>query len=196
MISPSVMRVDLQINSRAVAHKADLLNTVVGARRMVDVIIKNVNPEDIQTCHDIEVACFSESEAASMEKIRRRARIFQEGFLVAQINRQVVGFINSGATDNPDLSDEDFKDLVGHDSNGRNMVVLSIAVAPRYQGSGISRPLMENFIVKARVLGKQAILLLCKKNMISYYEKFGYEEAGASASTHGGGRWHEMRLDL
>ena len=32
--------------------------------------------------------------------------------------------------------------------------------------------------------------------MIGYYEKFGYADAGVSASTHGGGLWHEMRLDL
>lgn len=163
---------------------------------MVDVIVRDVTPEDIKACHDIEVACFSESEAASMEKIERRARIFQEGFLVAEINRKIVGFINSGATDSPDLSNEAFKDLVGHDSNGENMVVLSIAVAPGFQGSGISRPLMEKFVSNAKALGKTAILLLCRKNLIGYYEKFGYQDTGVSASNHGGGRWHEMRLDL
>ena len=131
-----------------------------------------------------------------MQKIKKRATIFPQGFLVALGEGKVVGFINSGATNKPDLADEEFKDMVGHDTDGKNIVILSIAVAPSYQGRGVSRPLMERFIDRACVLGKRAILLLCRENMIGYYKKFGYADAGVSASTHGGGRWHEMRLDL
>ena len=163
---------------------------------MVDVTIRHVAATDIQACYDIEIACFSKAEAASIEKIEKRAVIFPEGFLIAHGDGKVVGFINSGATNKPDLADEEFKDMVGHDSDGKNMVILSIAVAPGFQGRGISRPLMEWFIDSSRILGKQTILLLCRENMIGYYQRFGYEDAGVSASTHGGGRWHEMRLNL
>ena len=163
---------------------------------MVDVTIRKVAANDIQACYEIEVACFSEAEAASVKKIEKRAAIFPDGFLVAQAGEKVIGFVNSGATDKPDLADEEFKDMVGHDPDGKNIVILSIAVAPSCQGVGISRPLMERFIDRARALDKQTILLLCRENMIGYYEKFGYEDAGVSASTHGGGRWHEMRLNL
>lgn len=161
-----------------------------------DITIRDVSKDDVHACYDIEVACFSETAAASMEKIEKRATIFPQGFLVALGDGKVIGFINSGATDKPDLADEEFKNMVGHDGDGKNIVILSIAVAPSHQGRGISRLLMEQFIDRARVLRKQTVLLLCRENMIGYYEKFGYADAGVSASIHGGGRWHEMRLDL
>lgn len=163
---------------------------------MLEVNVRQVQAADIATCHAIEQACFSLSEAASTEKISKRALLYQEGFLVAEVNGQVVAFINSGAADNPDLSDEDFKDLVNHDPNGSNMVVLSIAVDPNHQGLGISRILMEGFTAKARRMDKEAILRLCKQNMIKYYQRFNYIDAGRSASGHGGSQWHEMRLLL
>ena len=163
---------------------------------MVDVTIRHVAAPDIQACYDIETECFSRAEAASIGKIKKRAAIFPKGFLIAQGDGKVVGFINSGATDKPDLADEEFKDMVGHDPDGKNMVILSIAVAPDFQGMDISRPLMEQFIDSSRILGKQNILLLCRENMIAYYRRFGYEDGGVSASTHGGGRWHEMHLNL
>ena len=131
-----------------------------------------------------------------MAKIEKRAAIFPDGFLVAHTSERVIGFINSGATDKPDLADEEFKDMVGHDPNGKNIVILSIAVAPSYQGMGVSRPLMGGFIERAKALGKQTILLLCREHVIDYYKKFGYQDGGVSASTHGGGHWHEMYLDL
>lgn len=161
---------------------------------MTDVVVRRVDAADLQACLEIEEACFSESEAASEEKIRKRGLLYPDGFLVAEIDGVVVGFVNSGATDDPDLSNEEFKDLEGHDPDGRNIVILSIAVSPGCQGQGISRPLMTRFIEQSRWLGKKKVLLLCKRDMIPYYEKFGFSEVGASSSTHGGSRWHEMHL--
>lgn len=161
---------------------------------MKDIKIRNVLPDDVATCHGIETACFEPSEAATEDKIRKRQQLFPEGFLVAEMNRKVVGFINSGATDKPDLSDEAFKDLIGHDSAGRHMVILSLAVHPVYQGAGMSRVLLEAFIERSTSMGKKTILLLCKENLLAYYAKFGFENLGVSASDHGGFRWHEMRV--
>jgi hypothetical protein len=37
---------------------------------------------------------------------------------------------------------------------------------------------------------------MCKQHLISYYERMGFEHVGVSKSTHGGAKWHEMRLPL
>ena len=158
--------------------------------------IRVVTAADVAPCHALELACFEPSEAASRATIRRRQEGFSEGFLVAERAGEVVAFLNSVASDQPDLADEDLKKLVGHDPGGAHLVILSVAVRPDLQGQGLSRPLMENFLAWARVQRKASVLLLCKENLIPYYGKFGFEDRGLSASTHGGFAWHEMALEL
>jgi len=152
--------------------------------------------DDAVVCAAIEAACFLPSEAASYEKIARRAEAFPQGFLVAELHGEVIGFINSCAGNQPDLSREELKDLVDHDPAGSALVVLSVAVHPDRQGRGYSRPLLTSFIETARHQKRQRILLLCKDYMVAYYLHFGFEDAGPSASTHGGFQWREMRYIL
>ena len=109
---------------------------------------------------------------------------------------RVIGFINSGATDEEDLSDEEFKAMVGHDDNGSNIVIFSVAVDPAFQKTGVSRQLLLRFCDQAKMMEKNAILLLCKNNLVELYRKFGFIDLGESASTHGGFSWHAMRRAL
>ncbi len=50
---------------------------------------------------------------------------------------KVIGFINCAATDKPDLADEAFKDMIGHDPAGKKLVIFSVAVTPEYQKRGV-----------------------------------------------------------
>jgi len=148
---------------------------------------------DIARCHQIEQACFEVTEAAPRSSIEKRQRLYPQGFIVAELRKTIVGFINSGATDKQDLSDEAFKDMVGHEDNGANIVVFSVAVDPAYQKNGIARQLLFRFCERATMLKKNAILLLCKSDLLGLYQKFGFIDLGKSASTHGGFSWHTMR---
>ena len=107
-----------------------------------------------------------------------------------------AGLINSAATDRDDISDEELKQLVGHDPGGKNLVVFALAVLPEVQKQGIARGLMSKFVEEARGRGKEHVLLMCKSHLIAYYERMGFDHIGLSRSTHGGAEWHEMRLDL
>lgn len=159
---------------------------------MQDLLIRQVKPDDLDACFGIESRCYG-PEGATRERIQIRLTQYPQGFLVAERDGRVIGFINSGVTDKDDISDEALKELRGHDPNGRNIVIFSLAVDPDYQKRGISVNLMEAFIERAAQLGKSAILLLCREELIAYYERFGFVLLGASASTHGGLAWHEMR---
>jgi len=163
---------------------------------MDKLIIRTLNEKDVVPCFHIETLCFETSEAASLEKIQIRQQQYPDGFLVAEYNGTVIGMINSGATDKPDLADEEFKDMVGHDPDGKNLVVFSLAVDPDFQNKGVSQHLMQAFLNRAKILDKRSILLLCKSDLVPYYEKFGFKNCGESQSNHGGFRWREMRLDL
>ncbi len=163
---------------------------------MEQILIRHAKIEDIGSCHVIEAACFDPSEAATERKILKRLQDYTEGFIVAELDRRVIGFINSAATDRPDLSDEQLKDMVGHDPAGKNLVIFSLAVTPEFQGKGISRQLLEVYTRQARQKNKASIMLLCKPYLVPFYQKMGFVDCGKSASSHGGFEWHEMRMNL
>lgn len=154
--------------------------------------IRNVEMKDVEACAAIEEACFEPSEAASEAKIRLRAELFPHGFIVGELDGNIIGMVNSGATPKDDITDEALKAMTGHDPEGQNLVIFSMAIAPDFQGKGYSRPLMESFIDRARAQGRSKILLICKDHLVDYYARFGFDYGGKSKSTHGGFEWHEM----
>jgi ribosomal protein S18 acetylase RimI-like enzyme len=160
------------------------------------ITIRHVRPQDLDECLLVETSGFPPEEAATRETIKRRIETFPEGFLVAEQNGKVAGILNSAATNKEDISDEELKQLIGHDPAGKNMVVFALAVLPEFRKQGIARELMSRFVEEARQRGKQYVLLLCKQHLVAYYEGMGFEHIGRSKSTHGGAQWHEMRLRL
>lgn len=157
---------------------------------------RKARPGDTDRCYAIETTAYEGEEAATRDKIARRIRTYPDGFLVLGIEGRVVGFINSGCADSVEMSDEAFKELVGHDPDAPNVVILSVVVDPAMQGKGLARALMAAFVARMRDAGKQAIFLMCRDHHVPLYEKFGYAYLGPATSTHGGVAWHEMRLDL
>ncbi|HSK88144.1 MAG TPA: GNAT family N-acetyltransferase [Anaerolineales bacterium] len=163
---------------------------------MNEIIIRHVLPKDLDECFRVETSGFPPEEAAARETIQLRIETFPQGFFVAEINGRVVGMLNSAATDKDDISDEELKQLIGHDPGGKNMVVFALAVLPEFQKRGIARRLMSRFMEEARQHQKGTVLLMCKRHLIAYYERMGFAHVGLSRSTHGGAEWHEMRLGL
>jgi len=163
---------------------------------MNELIIRNVLPHDLDDCFAVETSGFPPEEAATRETIRLRLETFPEGFLVAEKDGRIVGILNSAATNKDDISDEELKQLIGHDAHGKNMVVFALAVLPEFQRRGIANQLMARFVEAARGYNKENVLLMCKSHLIAYYQKMGFEHIGLSKSTHGGAEWYEMRLAL
>src|SRR5512146_2172394 len=163
---------------------------------MSEIISRNVLPKDLEDCFLVETSGFPPEEAATRETILRRIDTFPQGFLVAEIDGRIVGMLNSCSTNKEDISDEELKQLIGHDPNGKNMVVFALAVLPVFQKRGIARQLMARCLEEARECQKAKVLLMCKHHLIAYYESMGFVHAGLSRSTHGGAEWHEMRLRL
>lgn len=158
--------------------------------------IRQVTQNDLDACFTLESICFLPSEAASRNNIRTRIENYPEGFLVAEYNGSVIGHINSGSCNQNDITDENFKALVGHDSDGSNNVVFSLAVLPEFQGKGIAQQLLSRFAEISRANHKRKILLLCKVDLRTFYQKQGFISLGQSASTHGGFTWYEMEKIL
>jgi len=163
---------------------------------MSDYKIRNVVESDLDRCFEIEKVSYEGNEAATREKIRKRIHKYPEGFIVMELSGMVVGSINCGATDNIDLANEEFKDLIGHDSNGEHVVIFSVVVHRDYQGKGLACRLLTDFIFRIQKMQKKSIHLICRNNLIDFYKKFGFKYIRKSESTHGGLVWHEMVLSL
>ena len=158
--------------------------------------IREVTISDLDRCYEIESVSYAGDEAATKPKIHKRIETYPEGFIVLEVNDEVVGFINSGAAHEVQLSDEEFKELVGHDPAGKNIVIMSVVVHPDHQGKGYSNLLLKEFTKKMRELGKSKIFLICQSELVTLYSKHGFKDLGESDSDHGGLSWHEMELDL
>ena len=161
-----------------------------------ELIIRKVKESDLDRCFKIETSAYAGDEAATKEKILTRIQTYPEGFIVIENKEEVVGFINSGATHQIELSNEEFKELVGHDPQGEYIVIMSVVVHPKYQGQNMANKLLCSFINTMNKLGKNEIYLICQTELIPMYAKHGFIHIGESDSSHGGLSWHEMSLSL
>ncbi|MEW2915344.1 GNAT family N-acetyltransferase [Leisingera sp. JC11] len=157
---------------------------------------RNAQPADADRCFEIETSAYEGDEAATHAKIYKRIETYPEGFLILEVDGRVVGFINCGCAHEVEMSDEDFKELIGHDPDAPNVVIMSVVVAPTEQGKGYSRSLMDEFVKRMQQMGKATIHLMCKEHHVPLYEKLGYGYLRPSASDHGGMAWHEMSMRL
>lgn len=158
----------------------------------MNIIIRNVQPEDLDAVTAIEAECFPPAEAAERESISERINAFPESFLVAEYDGRMVGFINGCVTNDLVISDDMFHSTAHHVPSGKTQTVFGLDVIPEYQRRGIAGQLMRRFIQTAREAGRQRVVLTCKENLVHYYEGFGFINDGLSESTHGGAQWFNM----
>jgi len=156
----------------------------------------NATQPNATRCFEIETSAYEGDEAATMKKISKRIAEYPQGFLILEIDNKVIGFINSGCAYEVEMSDEDFKELIGHAPEAPNVVILSVVVDPTHQGKGHSKTLMKEFVKRMAGMDKKTIHLMCKEHHVPLYEKLGYHYTKRSASDHGGMPWHEMVMEL
>lgn len=159
-------------------------------------VFRTALPADAGRCFEIETSAYDGDEAATCAKIAKRIGVYPDGFLILEGAGNVVGFINCGCAYDVEMSDEAFKELVGHDPEAPNVVILSVVVDPLHQGKGLSKALMIEFVERMRRMGKSSIHLMCKEHHVPLYEKFGYRYLQLTTSDHGGITWHEMSMTL
>jgi ribosomal protein S18 acetylase RimI-like enzyme len=163
---------------------------------MSDLIIREVRPSDLQRIVEIEAICFPAAEAAPLASFKERIAAFPESFFVAELGQQLIGFINGCATNSPVIYDELFYNSSNHLPDGENLAIFGLDVILEFRRQGIAAQLMKHFIAAAKDMGKRKVILTCKKQLIHYYETFGFVNDGLSKSTHGQSEWFDMILEL
>lgn len=163
---------------------------------MIPRHFRNATPDDTARCFQIEIGAYEGDEAATEHKIATRIAQYPQGFLILEVEGRVIGFINAGCAHEVVMSDEAFKELIGHDPQAPNVVIMSVVVDPAHQGQGHAGALMTEFVERMKGMGKRSIHLMCKERHVPLYTRMGYRYVRPSASDHGGMAWHEMVMDL
>ncbi len=160
------------------------------------MIIRKVEPNDLDDIVRLENICFPEAEAATRESFEYRIAAFPESFYVAVEDDEIIGIVNGCVTDSPAISDNLFEPGGGHNPHGKNQTIFGLLVDPGYRKKGIASSLMNHIMHVAKKAGREKMVLTCKGYLIQYYEGFGYVNCGISKSAHGGAVWYDMVAEL
>lgn len=160
------------------------------------VEIRQAQQEDLPTLAAIEAECFPAAEAASESDLRARFEVFGEHFWVLEADGEVVAFTDGLVTDSPVIFDDLYESPQTHTRHGAYQTVFGINTRLAYRGRGYASALIEQLVEQAREQDRAGVILTCKKELIGFYEKLGFELDGVSESTHGGAVWHDMTLHL
>ena len=150
---------------------------------------------DLAAVAAVEGACFPAAEAATEKDFAARLAVYPNHFwLLEEDDGTLVSFVNGLVTDEPLLRDEMYADASLHNEHGVWQMIFGVNTLPQYRRRGLAGQVLERVIADARAQGRKGCVLTCKDKLIHYYEKFGFQNEGVSASTHGGGVWYDMRL--
>ncbi|WP_315078910.1 N-acetyltransferase [uncultured Clostridium sp.] len=162
----------------------------------MDIKIRQVSIEDLDSVTKVEAICFPHAEAATKESFEERIKTFPESFFVAEIDRRTIGFINGCVINGTVIYDGLFEDSRLHIPDGDYQTVFGLDIIPEYRNKGIAAKLMNYMIEISRLAGRKGVILTCKEKLIHYYTKFGYKNQGISKSMHGGAEWYDMILEF
>ena len=162
----------------------------------MDIIIRQATIEDLDSISEVESICFPVTEAATRESFEQRINAFLKSFFVAEIDGNMIGFINVCIINGTVIYDKLYEDCALHIPDGDYQTIFGLDVIPDYRNHGVATQLMNYMINASRLAGRKGVILTCKEKLIHYYEKFGYVNKGISKSVHGGAEWYDMILEF
>lgn len=97
------------------------------------VEIRKADLQDLVALKIIEDACFPEAEAATLASLSERLKLFPESFLVAEVEGELVGFVNGAVIDEPIIRDAHYHDAGLHNPEGAYQSVFGLDVDPAFR---------------------------------------------------------------
>ncbi len=151
---------------------------------MFHLSIQPVNPRQIPQIqrleHEISNLDNDNIEVASLETLFRRQAMFPQGFLVAQYNNTILGYIESCRW-NKEAGDfqtfDEIKDFPNqHVSDGENLYILGLAVHPQYRRNGVGSALVNAAVNLASQQKCSAAQLVAdiEPQMQAFYNQLGF----------------------
>jgi GNAT superfamily N-acetyltransferase len=87
--------------------------------------------------------------------------------------------------------------LIGNDSSGKTVAIHSVVMTPEFQGGGIGRALVKDYVdyIKKNVEG-ESLALIAHGHLTGFYESCGFVNLGVSEVGFAGGGWFDMVCDF
>ena len=158
--------------------------------------IRKAKLSDAKQIAELEKTCFPEAEACDLKTFKERLTIFNDHFLVIDMDGCIIGVINGMVTNQNRITDDLYANAFLHNEEGNYQSIFGLLVHPKYQHRGYATKLMYAMIDHAIDNKRAGLILTCKEEKISFYEQFGYCKLGLSQSTHGNATWYDMMLKL
>lgn len=136
----------------------------------MDVNIRTEAEKDFKVVFELVKNAFKNEEYSDhqehylVERLRDSDAFVPELSLVAEINKEIVGYILLTKIKIIDVNVNSYDSLA----------LAPVAVLPKFQSKGIGRKLIEMAHKKAKDLGFSSVILLGHEN---YYPRFGYKQA-------------------
>ena len=129
---------------------------------------------------DIEHICLiQESAQTSQDEItRERIRKYADTFLLASLDDQVVAYISATDFATSSVSRWIVEMADGEAISNGNLVIDALSVHPNYQGQGFGTLLLAAMKQVALQQNSPAIYLVCKDELLSYFEMNEFIEQG------------------
>ncbi|CAI9389101.1 tRNA(Met) cytidine acetyltransferase TmcA [Bacillus sp. T2.9-1] len=160
------------------------------------MLIRNVQPSDLPPLLEIENIAFTSAEAATKKAFINRMETIPDTFIIMEENGVVIGYVNGPVISKAFITDDLFERTVPNPPKGGHQSILGIAVHPNYQRKGIASILLKKLEKIAAKGERLSITLTCRKELIPFYEKNGYQNQGIADSHHAGVQWFNMIKQL
>lgn len=161
--------------------------------------LRIVQEGDMDEICALEELSYPEDEAASPETLRFRARVAPELFWVLRqrSDDKLLGFA-CGTAAPWGTEHLEHATMAKHDSEGTVVCIHSVVISPQRRRQGLGSALVRQLVDRLREYERyDAVLLLAKKDLVSFYEEAGgFACVGESAVQHGKDVWYELRLKL
>lgn len=158
------------------------------------MIIRTASVQDLDDIAQVEALCFPPAEAADRSSIQHRLAVFPDRFWLLWEGATLVSFVNGMLTDLSDLSDEMYDNASLHNHDGSWQMIFGVDTIPAFRRQGCAERVLKYAIDQCRKEKRCGLVLTCKKHLLHFYAKFGFQNEGISPSVHGNVTWYQMRL--
>ncbi|ESK84676.1 acyl-CoAN-acyltransferase [Moniliophthora roreri MCA 2997] len=160
-----------------------------------DLVFDLVSASELADAIAIEEEGYPVDEAASLSSFQLRQSQAGEFFLGAFLpnapgSRRIIGYICSTLADGNTLTHES---MSKHVPGSTSVCIHSVCVSSSHRREGIALRLLKEYLTRLKDMGRyERVLLIAHEELISLYQKAGFELVGKSSVQHGSRPWFEM----
>mmetsp|Transcript_6543 Transcript_6543/g.13153 ORF Transcript_6543/g.13153 Transcript_6543/m.13153 type:complete len:193 (+) Transcript_6543:2066-2644(+) len=165
-----------------------------------------VESSDLPKICELEAESYPPDEAATPERLRYRAEVARDLFLVFLDGEpltssspiipatEVIGYI-CGTLATGDLTEAT---MTTHQSSGDNLCIHSVVVVQNMRRQGLGLSMMKLYLQYVVTLNLELtrISLLAKDYLLGFYQVNGFHIRGVSSVAHGKDTWYELTLGV